>query len=84
MSNHYLTWALRKLRDLHSVESSRAKRTLLKDIIDDVEQGRQLSEQQIYAAKMFGLRNPDFPDDWIGRWDDDYGDEDDEDKNRLK
>ncbi len=72
MTNLYHTNVLRGLRKLYKTEVDQARRAFLKTLIEDMEAGNILTEKQIYAAKMIGIRNPAFDGDLIGYPEDDF------------
>lgn len=69
--NWYHADVLKGLRHLLKIERDKFKKMFITQIINDMEKGNASAQQQLWAAKMLGLRNPEFDDDYIGRWDDD-------------
>lgn len=72
MSNWWLESVLRGLRKLRKAEKDPTKREFIKTLIDNQESGIDLTNRQIYAAKMIGVRNPAYDGDYIGYPEDDF------------
>jgi hypothetical protein len=73
--NHYHKSVMRGLQNLLRMETDKYKKIVILELIEDMKAGNASVQQQLWAAKMLGLRNPDFDGDYIGRWDDDDEDE---------
>jgi hypothetical protein len=72
MTNWFLAGVLGGLRKLRQMEKDKATRAYIQALIEDQETGIQQVGQQIYAAKMIGIRSPAFEGDYIGYPEDDF------------
>lgn len=78
--NSHLENAIQRLLDVAQKEDlpSRIRIDILKSAQDVVE-GHSEYEEQMRELRELLYRNPAFPDDLMGYWDDDLPDEDEED-----
>jgi hypothetical protein len=52
----------------------------LQDIIDDINAGIYINDKRFSEQEMWAICNPGFPGDMIGRPDDDFPDDDEDDE----
>jgi hypothetical protein len=80
MRNHHLEIALQNLYDLaQDPRLSASARRQIYNALRRLEAGVGDMEQEVLDLKMQLLRNPSFPDDLMGYWDDDVADDDEDD-----
>lgn len=66
-----LNQAVRELRDLRK-NVHRKWHSYINHIIALVEQGKKDMDAAVEEATQLATRNSEFPDDWVGRPDDDF------------
>ena len=78
MRNFRLERAIQRLKDIVNEERiPLVWRQRFEQILHDVELGVEDLEDRIIDFESLWNRNPSFPGDYIGNWDDDDDDEDD-------
>lgn len=80
MNNSWMNFATNELEKLIWEEKDLKKKARMQMILGHMTMGVVTYEEEIELAKMIGVRNPDFDGDLMGRPDDDFDDED-EDEN---
>jgi hypothetical protein len=80
MRNIRIENAIQEIKDLLQDESLDTEiREQLYWIMRDIENGVAELEDRIFDFESLWNRNPSFPDDYMGNWDDDDDDEEDKD-----
>jgi hypothetical protein len=75
MSRYHFKSVLTGLRDLRYMVRRKPLRAYIDALIEDQTIGLERFDEAINDAKMHGVRNPEFDDDWVGRPDDDFDDD---------